>query len=107
MEESPGWHSTSASTRPHTDGPGQRRSTGVRSGPPIRASQQRNQTPQQRRRDLSNEEAAIRLCGAVVLDINDEWASAERRYFSEASMADLYPPRDDDDATPGELVRAE
>jgi hypothetical protein len=43
----------------------------------------------------------------VVLDINDEWASAERRYFSEASMADLYPPRDDEDATPGELVPAE
>jgi transposase-like protein len=54
-----------------------------------------------------NEAAAIRLCGAVVLDINDEWASAERRYFSEASMADLYPPRDDDDATLGELVLAE
>ena len=42
-----------------------------------------------------------------VLDINDEWAAAERRYFSEASMADLYPPRDDDDATPGELEPAE
>jgi hypothetical protein len=49
-----------------------------------------------------NEAAAIRLCGAVVLDINDEWASAERRYFSEGSMAGLYPPLDDDDATPGE-----
>jgi putative transposase len=54
-----------------------------------------------------NEEAAIRLCGAVVLDINDEWASAERRYFSEASMADLYPPRDDDEATPKELALSE
>ena len=54
-----------------------------------------------------NEEAAIRLCGAVVLDINDEWAASERRYFSEASMADLYPPRHDDEATPGELVPAE
>jgi transposase-like protein len=53
-----------------------------------------------------NEEAAIRLCGAVVLDINDEWAASERRYFSEASMASLYPPREDDDATPGELVPA-
>ena len=54
-----------------------------------------------------NEEAAIRLCGAVVLDINDEWAATERRYFSEGSMAGLYPPRDDEDATPGELVAAE
>jgi putative transposase len=51
-----------------------------------------------------NEAAAIRLCGAVVLDINDEWASAERRYFSEGSMADLYPKREDDDAVTGELV---
>ncbi len=54
-----------------------------------------------------NEAAAIRLTGAVVLDINDEWASAERRYFSEASMADLYPKRDDDDATLKELTLAE
>ena len=29
-----------------------------------------------------NEEAVIRLCGAVLLDINDEWAASERRYFS-------------------------
>jgi putative transposase len=54
-----------------------------------------------------NKEAAVRLCGAVVLDINDEWAASERRYFSEGSMAGLYPPREDEDATPGELVRAE
>jgi putative transposase len=54
-----------------------------------------------------NEEAAVRLCGAVVLDINDEWASAERRYFSEGSMAGLYPPRDDEDATPAELAFSE
>ena len=47
------------------------------------------------------------ICGAVVLDINDEWAASERRYVSEASMADLYPPSDDDEATSGELVPAE
>jgi hypothetical protein len=41
-----------------------------------------------------------------VLDINDEWASSERRCFSEASMADLYPPRDDD-VRPQELVPVE
>ncbi len=44
---------------------------------------------------------------AVVLDINDEWAAAERRYFSEASMADLYSKRGDDDAITRELVLAE
>jgi putative transposase len=54
-----------------------------------------------------NEAAAIRLTGAVVADIHDEWASAERRYFSEVSMADLYPAREDDDATLKELVLAE
>src|SRR6202167_5486750 len=54
-----------------------------------------------------NEAAAMRLCGAVVLDITDEWASAERRYCSEGSMAGLYPPRDDEDATPKELALTE
>ena len=38
-----------------------------------------------------NEASVIRLAGAVVADIHDEWAAAERRYFSEASMAKLYP----------------
>jgi putative transposase len=54
-----------------------------------------------------NEAAAIRLAGAVVADIHDEWAASERRYFSEASMADLYPERDDEDATPKELALSE
>jgi transposase-like protein len=54
-----------------------------------------------------NEASAIRLTGAVVADIHDEWAAAERRYFSEVSMADLYPERDDVDATFKELVLAE
>ena len=38
-----------------------------------------------------NEAAVVRLAVAVVADIHDEWAAAERRYFSEASMAKLYP----------------
>ena len=38
-----------------------------------------------------NEASVIRLGGAVLLDVHDEWVSAERRYFSEASMAKLYP----------------
>src|SRR5665213_2213746 len=36
-----------------------------------------------------NEASVIRLGGAVLLDVHDEWVSAERRYFSEASMAAL------------------
>jgi transposase-like protein len=54
-----------------------------------------------------NEAAAIRLSGAVITDIHDEWAASERRYFSEVSMADLYPERDDEDATPKELALSE
>ena len=54
-----------------------------------------------------NEAAAIRLTGAVVADIHDEWASSERRYFSEASMANLYPEREDDDAMLNELELVE
>jgi len=50
-----------------------------------------------------NEASAVRLATAVVADIHDEWAAAERRYFSEASMAKLYPERDDEDATVGVL----
>jgi transposase-like protein len=54
-----------------------------------------------------NEASVVRLAGAVAADIHDEWAAAERRYFSEASMALLYPERDDVDATVGELNRSD
>jgi len=53
-----------------------------------------------------NEASVIRLGGAVLLDVHDEWVSAERRYFSEASMAKLYAVVDNDQATTGELTPA-
>jgi putative transposase len=43
-----------------------------------------------------NEAAVLRLAGAVLLEIHDEWAIAERRYLSEGSMARLDPGRDDE-----------
>jgi putative transposase len=53
------------------------------------------------------ETALIRLAGAVLLDTHEEWLAADRRYFSEASMAKLYPERDNGDAAVGELERAD
>jgi len=39
-----------------------------------------------------NEASAIRLVGAILADLHDEWQATDRRYLSEDSMAKLRPP---------------
>ena len=41
-----------------------------------------------------NEASAIRLVGAILGDLHDEWQATDRRYLSEDSMSLLYPERD-------------
>jgi putative transposase len=45
-----------------------------------------------------NDAAVTRLIGAVLLDQHEDWQIGDRRYLSEASMAKLYPERDNDTA---------
>jgi putative transposase len=45
---------------------------------------------------FANENSVLRLSGAVLLEIHDEWAVAERCYLSAGSLAKLYQTRQDD-----------
>jgi putative transposase len=50
-----------------------------------------------------NEASVIRLVGAVLADMHDDWIASDRRYLSEASMAKLYPERDHAETVTAEL----
>ena len=39
-----------------------------------------------------NDTALLRLAGCVLIEAHDEWQVSDRRYLSEASMAQLTPP---------------
>ena len=45
-----------------------------------------------------NTAAVIRLVGAILIDMHDEWTAGDRRYLSEGSMAKLYDTSDTEDA---------
>lgn len=52
-----------------------------------------------------NPEALLRLAGAVLVEAHDEWQTGDRRYLSEATMAQLTTPQQEGVATP-ELMTA-
>ena len=70
------------------------RPTGARSGAPTRVERLKREV--KRRTDVvgifPNPAALLRLSTCVLIESQDEWQVAKRRYLSEESMAQLTPP---------------
>ena len=47
-----------------------------------------------------NRQAVLRLFCALLAEHNDEWLVGQHRYFSEASMAKILNPKEEDAAAP-------
>ena len=56
---------------------------------PDRAPQRRDQAAHRRRRHLPNDDAIVRLVGALLLEQNDEWAVQRARYMTLESVGQL------------------
>jgi putative transposase len=53
-----------------------------------------------------NPEALLRLAGAVLVEAHDEWQATDRRYLSEATMAQLTSPLPQEGVATPELMTA-